>query len=429
MIKIVRFFGKLLGALLIPIFILASFMSILLLSLGSQLFNPDFYLEVFQSEDFFDKLPEVAADQITYAMGYNPCLEDPDLCEGEEGSQVESTSGGPPSYFQALSKNDWEKLISGVLPPEWLEDKVVELTEGLFQAFETGDQAAEVVISLEDFKQRLGGPEGVDAIVGVLDAQPTCTEDDLLDMTRILEGSEDPGESFLSCRPSDDFIEKYTPHLEVMIRKSLRDVPDEIDLGKGLFSADRENAVGFFGYEVPPALVMRSIHWFIKMSPLFCVGLMLLIGLLAVHSFKGLGGWWGYPITISGLMGLGLALLVSPLAGWASTMVQDNRSLTGISPILVETGSSLAVQVIQTLLRQVRNYSLITFGIGLAIIITTAVISPAKKSVQDPEPESETSEELDEGKKEEVIPDADPEPEEDQSEESETVEVDEGDSD
>lgn len=382
MIKIVRFFGKFLGALLVPIFILASFTSILLMSIDSQLFNQDFYLEVFESEELFEKLPAVAADQITYAMSFNPCLEDPSMCDGD-GSQVSSTdpsSGGPPSYFQAMSKSDWEMLIGGILPPEWLEDKLVEITDGLVQAFDTGENQPEIVISLEDLKERLGGPEGVEAIVGVLDAQPVCTEEDLLSMTRVLEGSDDPGESFLTCRPSDDFIEKYSPHIEVMLRRSLRDVPDRIDLGKGLLSADQGMAVDFFGYEVPPAFVVRWVHWFIQMSPLFSLALMLVIGLLAVHSFKGLGGWWGYPVTIAGLMGLGLSLLVSPLAARASGFLLDNRSLTGISPILVETGGSLANQLIQVLMRQVRNLSLITIGIGLAIIISAAVLSPVGKA-------------------------------------------------
>ncbi len=40
-----------------------------------------------------------------------------------------SSQGGPPSYFQALSDEDWELLLEGLLPPEWLEDQVLAVTE------------------------------------------------------------------------------------------------------------------------------------------------------------------------------------------------------------------------------------------------------------------------------------------------------------
>jgi hypothetical protein len=376
MLKLLRFIGKLLGAILVPVFILISFTSILLLSFDSQLFNQDFYLKVFSSEDFFDRLPEVAAVQIQYAIGSNPCLENPDLCD-DEGDQITSSSGGPPSYFQALSQNDWELLLRGILPPEWLEDKLMEVTGNLIQSVDTGKGDIAVAFSLADLKERLGGPDGVDAIVQVLDAQPECSKDDLLMMTRILEGKEDPGADFLSCRPTDDFIENYSPQIEVLLRRSLRDIPDEIELGKGLIPGD--NAIKAFGYQVPTYLLVQWIRWSIRMSPLFCVSLLLVIAILAVHSYKGLGGWWGYPLAITGLIGLALALLISPLASWLSSILLKGRAAAGISPVLIETGSSLAVRILRTLFNQVRNYSLIAIGMGLAVIIIASVLSPGGK--------------------------------------------------
>ena len=127
MIKIFRFFGKLVASILVLLFMVSALISILLLSFESQLLNPDFYLEVFEEQDFFDQLPEIAAVQIRYAMGYNPCLDDPANCENGE-SNISSSQKGPPSYFQALSEKDWELILTGLLPKEWLEDQIQELS-------------------------------------------------------------------------------------------------------------------------------------------------------------------------------------------------------------------------------------------------------------------------------------------------------------
>ena len=382
MIKIFRFFGKLVASILVLLFMVSALISILLLSFESQLLNPDFYLEVFEEVDFFDRLPEIAAVQIRYAMGFNPCLEDPANCENDE-TDFSPSQGGPPSYFQALSEKDWELLLTGLLPKEWLEDQIQEITGNLINSLESGEGDLAIKISMVDLKNHLSGEAGIEAITQLLEAQPECSKDDLLDMTRILEGREEVGKDFLTCQPPADFIENYTPHLEVILRRSLRDVPDEIDLGKGIFDAggsgNQAALINMFGYDLPQYILFRWIQWSIRMSPLFCVTLLLIIALLAVHSYKALGGWWGYPLAISGLIGFTFAMLVGPLANFLTNTFLADRTIAGISPIMIETGSDLAVQVIRMLFTQVRNYSLIISGMGLGIIIISSVIkSPGK---------------------------------------------------
>jgi len=88
------------------------------------------------------------------------------------------------------------------------------------------------------------------------------------------------------------------------------------------------------------------------------------------------------------------------MANWATNSFLADRTMAGFSPILVETGSGLAVQVLRLLFIQVRNISLITAGAGFAIIILSAVFqSPGKKE----------SDQVDEANKEEPeINQADP---------------------
>jgi hypothetical protein len=410
MAKILKLIGKVAAAILVPVFILLTFTSILLMAVDVKVFNPDFYLEVLKEEDFFEKIPEIAAVQIRYAMGYDPCLESQENCDDTRG---ESPSDGPPGYFQALSQKDWELLISGLLPPEWMEEEVQEVTGNLFSSLDTGKGELAIKISLEDLKDRLSGQSGIDAIAQLLEAQPECSKDDLLEMTRILEGRQEPGKDFLSCHPPDDFLKNYAPQLEVLLRRSLRDVPDSIDLGKDLFQDD-DHFIKMFGVEVPPYLFVKWIRWSIRMSPLFCIGLLMIIGLLAVYSYRGISGWWGYPLAVSGFIGLALAISVGPLASWLTSTFLRGRAISGISPVMIEAASGLAVQIIRKIFAEVRNYSLIAIGMGFAIIITASVLKPngkAKPADDDLEsdPDDESAEE-----EEQMTDEADSEEEEEQ---------------
>jgi hypothetical protein len=130
------------------------------------------------------------------------------------------------------------------------------------------------------------------------------------------------------------------------------------------------------------------------MLPLVCVSLLMIIGILGIYSFKELGRWWGYPLALSGLVPLGISLLAEPAAEFATTRLIPDSIKSTFSPQLIETGSELGIAVIRALFTQVRNYSLVVFGMGLAVIISASVLGPsAKKSVQDQEIETEPDQE------------------------------------
>ena len=53
MAKLLKLIGKTAAAILVPVFIVLCFASILLMAVDAKVFDPDFYLEVFEEEDFF----------------------------------------------------------------------------------------------------------------------------------------------------------------------------------------------------------------------------------------------------------------------------------------------------------------------------------------------------------------------------------------
>ena len=391
MMKILRFLGKLIGAGLVLVFIISMFTSIFLLAFTTQLFNPDFYLEVFEEEDFFDRLPEIAAAQIRYSMTYNPCLEDPEMCENGE-SPGEESEGGPPSYFQALSEDDWENLLAELLPEDWLENQVQELVTNTIDSIRSGSEDLPLGISLMELKDHLTGQGGVDAIRGVMGSQPECSKDDLLEMARVLDGSDDSEMDLLTCYPGDEFLDDYAPQIEVFLSKSLKDIPDEIDLAGDL--TGKEITIKPLKLDLPLPALINFLRWIILISPLLNLLLLLVIATLAVHSFKALRVWWGYPIAITGLMATALSSLASPAADFLSSKFLQDPPMAGLHEGLVDAASGLALEILRLLVTQSRNYALIVTGVGVTIIIAASVLKlgqpkpkQGKKTSQDMEEE------------------------------------------
>jgi hypothetical protein len=231
---------------------------------------------------------------------------------------------------------------------------------------------------MAELKEHLSGEDGVRALAGVLEAQPECTNEDILAMAGVLEGGETPGDDFLTCHPPDDFIEKYTPHIEVIFRRSLEDVPDKINVTEDVFGdiggAGEPSTLSLFGTQVSPFTLIRWVRWVIRMSPLFAWATLLVIAFFGASSFKGLGGWWGVPLFVSGLIAFGIAFLATPVANWVVNRFISDQTVMGISPVLMETGTDLVIQMIRSLFTQARNLALITAGLGIVFFVIATVL-------------------------------------------------------
>lgn len=376
MMKILRFFGKLIGAVLVLVFIFSMFSSIFLLAFTTQLFNPEFYLEVLEEEEFFDQLPEIAATQIRYSMTFNPCLEDPDMCK-EDDSSDENGEGGPPSYFQALSEEDWETLLAELLPEDWLENQIYDLVHNTIDSIRSGSEELPLKISLLELKDHLTGQAGVEAIRGVMASQPECSKDDLLEMARVLEGSEESGMDLLTCYPGDEFLDNYAPQIEVFLNKSLQDIPDEINFAEGL--EGKEISIAPLGIDLPLPSLINFLRWTILISPLLNLLLLLVIAALAVHSFQALRVWWGYPIAIAGLLAVALSSLASPVADLLADKFLQDPPMAGLHESLVDAASGIALEILRLLVTQARNYALIVTGVGVTVIVLASVLNVSTK--------------------------------------------------
>jgi outer membrane biosynthesis protein TonB len=127
-------------------------------------------------------------------------------------------------------------------------------------------------------------------------------------------------------------------------------------------------------------------------SPLLNLFLLLIIASLAVHSFKALRGWWGYPIAIAGLLAAGLSSLVGPAASFMIDRFGLDSPMPGLHEDLIDVASGLALHILRILFAQARNYALIVLGVGLTIIIVASVLKEPKlkgEKIEDADQESD----------------------------------------
>jgi hypothetical protein len=369
-------FGKLIAVIVAGLFVVATSLSLLLLAFETQLLKPDFYLGVLEDQEIYDRLPGIAAEQLSF----DPCVENPDNCEAD-GQRLTGSSAG---YFQVLTTSDWELLLSGLLPPDWLRGQVQSIIEQVLDYLETGAGELSITLSMQELKDRLSGEAGVDAIDGLLQDQPSCSNEDLIEMTRVLQGDEGTGKDFLNCNPPAGFIEERAPQLEVMLRRSLREIPDDVNLSSGLFGGTSETSgespdVMVLGYPFTGFMLLQWIRWAIRMSPLFSLLLLLTIAFFAAGSFRDLSKWWGLPLIITGLIGLVIAFAATPVSDLLIDTFIARQSVAGISPSLFDVGTGLIGQVIRSLFVRVRILALILAVLGLAAMFAPRLFGTSRK--------------------------------------------------
>jgi hypothetical protein len=338
-----NFLIRLLAVLLCLLFILTIIVVLLLVNADSILLSPTVYQNALVRERIYERLPDLAAAQIymgmhpagegeTWANGGNPlqyagpeasaCVQAAlgeqtfrDILGGirppiqqeidsmaECGVGGSTGTGGAPAFFKTLSQDQWTSILRTLLPPSWLQSQVESvLTQG-FQILEKPGAALSITIDMREFKSRLTGPAGTDAVFQIIQTLPACP-------AGYLPTSLDPSQ-LLQCKPSDDLLSMIKPQISKALTDATVDIPDQLDILKQLRDSGAVN-VEAIGLPVGPRELLQIGRWVVRLSPILCVAILLIVTLLVVRSWKGFLRWWGYP-----LLAAGVAVLLTAIVLW-----------------------------------------------------------------------------------------------------------------
>jgi hypothetical protein len=311
--KILSACAKTIAALFALAFIATAPPILFLFNAERALFEPQTYKQALVEQEVYRRIPGLAAGQMSQTLSYNPCLEQPDTCENEEGP-ADAEGDGPPSYFKNLKPHHWEQLLSDLLTPEWLREQTESVIDQLF-AFLDSDEARPVLsISLTDFKSRLMGDEGMQLIKEMMQAQPPCTEDQLFELTQMVL-SEAPADQLLMCSPPEALLTEITPRLTETLTEVIGELPDDVNLlqsrvGQAPSTVEATNATAI-------GTNLKRLRWALRLSPLILLAFLALIAMFGVRSIKGWLVWWGVPLLSAGILSLGLTFVWPPALNWA----------------------------------------------------------------------------------------------------------------
>jgi hypothetical protein len=407
---------KFLAGICAIFFVITAGIALIAFNAERRLFNAQLYLHAFENQGLYDQIPTLAAEVLASTASLNPCENNPIAC-GQESRSAEAQAcfentlgseiyqiliqnkrtpsdaelasvqpcfdqfgkpemtqgGGPPEYLKSLSAENWEALISAILPP----DISKSLTEGAITSifdFLNG-KTESAMLSLVELKTHLSGPSGVQATMQLLRSRPACTLEDIAQMTF---GNLTGERKLILCNPSEEVIGLIEPLIQAELQTVTAGIPDTVTL----IAADSENTQN-------PLLALRVARAILRFSPLLPLGLLFLITVFAVRSLKGWLGWWGIPLFISGLLGIALSIAVNPIFLWAFRSYIAPRFPPALPVSLVDTSRNLMTDVLAGVATPIIFQSIALLLIGMIMILATRINIKAKPSSQPQDTEGE----------------------------------------
>lgn len=350
-------------------FVFAATATLLILCVRAAFINPETYKSALSENQIYDRLPGVIAGELVNSAEYDPCEQNPTLCEGEEAAEDEAD--GPPAYIENLDAATWESILTTLAPPSWLKAQTNSFID---QIFDLDRMDEPIEISLVELKHRITGPEGPMVIRQVLAAQPPCSTEQIADITHDLAMGEQI-DTILACRPPDELLDEWMPSFQYELQQAVAEIPEVSripHLLQGIEAQDTPTE-GF----VSPARVVDFFRW----SPLLsiCPALLLLLAAaMGARSLPSLLKWWGWPLLLTGLVGLGLGLSVYTVRSVAANQV------VGAAPTSFQQESvQLVSEIFHSVMATFASYILIASGAmfltGVSLSITAMVLYRASR--------------------------------------------------
>ncbi len=365
--------ARLLAGFFAILFIIAALISLLLVNAEHHFVDPELYKRVLLEERVYDSLPRLLSTQISAGMTFNPCAEDPSACEGEGEDVSEDDEGGPPDYFKNMEAEQWELLLGEILSANWLQAQTESVIDQLFVFLDSDDTTPSITISLADLKSRLMGRNGVETVLKIIEAQPTCTQDQLREIINSFE-SDDSSTELLSCRPPQEILDEYLSSMVETLNEVIESLPDEVVLGENLMDSDLDEEIETDEDEMQVGKTLRRVRTYMRLSPIVPIGFLLLIAVFGVRSFREFLRWWGIPLLLTGLIALVFSILSMPIFNWFIKTYVQVQIPGYFSSEFVGLGFDIGRSVIRSLVKAITiQAGVLSLG-GILMIVASAFI-------------------------------------------------------
>lgn len=301
--------------------------ALILFNIERRAFSAETFKQAFERQNLYTRTPAILADAL-----YTSVVQD----------------GDAEPFLKTLTPAELEAGITDLLPPEELKTLSDEALDSVFAYL--NNQTDSAYLSLLPIKNRLAGPQGMEFVSRIINAQPDCTVEQLLQM----------GMGFFSgdialCKPPQEMMGLVTPLIESELRFLTGTVPDEVTL----ISISDGNPQG------DPRNQLNRARTVMKLSPFLPVFLLAALTFLAVRSLMDWLKWWGYSFLAIGAISALAALIGSPILGLVIKGVIQSQA--GFLPSILtsalgETVSAVSRQILSPVVVQGGILGFIGFG-------------------------------------------------------------------
>lgn len=311
-------------------------------NIEKQLFNPDVYKQALAEQNICARLPAVITQQIT----------------------SKTNSQGQNDLFAlligSLRPEKIQGLIEMVLPCQVIERVIYGGIDQLFASI--NGATAQNGISLGPIKQSIGENSAA-ALNEFLKSQPDCSALQLFEMgANAILGQGDINKMGL-CNPPDALRGVFTIPLGLMVDAAIQGLPEQLKLTSGL-----ENLISTIR-------ISRAVMNWSPLLPLLFLGL---TTAFAVRSWRSLLKWWGFPLLVSGLVGLVISLVIGPSVYAMLSYVILPRLPGSLVPSAIQLISDMFSTVAHGIVKPIQIQSLVLSLIGLAMVIGDWLTKPKK---------------------------------------------------
>jgi hypothetical protein len=309
--------------------------ALILFNVGERAFSAGTYKQAFERQNLYGRMPAILADALYTAILQN---------------------GNAEPFLRNMGGAEWEAAIASILPPQDLKAMSDLTLDSVFGYL--NNQSDSATISLQILKARLAGPQGMELVHRILNAQPDCTLEQLLQM----------GMGFVSgdvslCKPPEEMLGLVAPLLESELRFLTGVIPEEVVL----ISSERGNPQG------DPRLRLNRARTIMKFSPLLPLILLISLTALAVRSLTDWLKWWGYPFLAIGAIGALAAMIGSPILGLAIRTVMQSQ-VNFLPPVLTtalgETVSAVSTQILSPVVLE----GAFLAGVGFVMVVVAVLM-------------------------------------------------------
>lgn len=350
--------ATLIASLLAILFVLIAPLTLLAFNTGRVVFNPPLVKRLVADEVVRSDLIPVALEWFSERRAHERV---------ERGEALTGVNEPDVALLMSyLTGDDWRRIKAEVLPDEMLEGWVSVTVDGVYAWIDSPDPVPQIAFSLAPFKDRVGGPHGVNAIMVAYNRLKPCTQAEIADFKK-RQAAAPPGTEVLYnlCQFPDPWREDQVGDYMRAVGDLVRQVPDRFALTEELSRAGASS-----GHGVGAAVIklgLRLSRALMRWGWLVPAVLLLLILIIRVRSVADLGGWWGIPILLAGV----IALLVATSYRLGVTRLLVAGPLSEAPALVVHEATRASLRLTERIFRpmQVQALALIVVGLVLSLLL------------------------------------------------------------